>query len=169
MNEEFSSVKIMLKASIFLVVLIKYYTFAHVINKAIKNMDLYEKQGEPANKVKPKFKVGDWVINKLGDLWHIDSFDKKNYQVSDGKGNYNYFPISKQDEMRLWSEVDLEKEIKNRIDSLSNLYCYMEDLFNGNEEEGVYPIPEKVKNELFEFAKHFFELGLKAKSGTNKK
>ena len=59
-------------------------------------------------------------------------------------------------------EVDLEKEIKNGIDNLSNLYCYMEDLFNGNEEEGVYPIPEKVKNELFEFAKYFFELGLKA-------
>ena len=58
---------------------------------------------------------------------------------------------------------DLEQEIKNGIDSLSNLYCYMEDLFNGNEEEGVYPIPEKVKNELFEFAKHFFELGLKTK------
>ena len=62
-------------------------------------------------------------------------------------------------------EVDLEQEIKNSIDSLSNLYCYMEDLFNGNEEEGVYPIPEKVKNELFEFAKHFYELGLKAKKG----
>ena len=60
-------------------------------------------------------------------------------------------------------EVDLEKEIKNRIDSLSNLYCYMEDLFNGNEEEGVYPIPEKVTNELFEFAKHFYELGLTQK------
>lgn len=59
--------------------------------------------------------------------------------------------------------MDLGQEIKNRIDNLSNLYCYMEDLFNGNEEEGVYPIPEKVTNELFEFAKHFFELGLKAK------
>lgn len=60
-------------------------------------------------------------------------------------------------------EVNLEQEIKNRIDSLSNLYCYMEDLYNGKEEEGVYPIPENVKNELFEFAKHFFELGLKTK------
>ena len=58
-------------------------------------------------------------------------------------------------------DVDLEKEIKNRINSLSNLYCYMEDLFNGNEEEGVYPIPEKVTNELFEFAKYFFELGIR--------
>ncbi len=60
-------------------------------------------------------------------------------------------------------EVDLEEEIKNGIDNLPNLYCYMEDLFNGNEEEGVYPIPEKVINELFEFAKYFFELGLKTK------
>lgn len=60
-------------------------------------------------------------------------------------------------------EVNLKEEIKNRIDSLSNLYCYMEDLFNGNEEEGVYPIPEKVTNELVEFAKYFFELGLTQK------
>ena len=54
----------------------------------------------------PKFNVGDWVVNKLGDVWHIDSFDMKNYQVSDGKGNYNYFPISKQDEMHLWTIED---------------------------------------------------------------
>ena len=62
-------------------------------------------------------------------------------------------------------EIEVEQEIKNEIDNLPNLYCYMEDLFNGNEEEGIYPIPEKVKNELFEFAKHFFELGLKAQKG----
>ena len=62
-------------------------------------------------------------------------------------------------------EVNLEKEIKNRINSLCYLYCYMEDLFNGNVEEGVYPIPEKVTNELFDIAKHFFELVLKARNG----
>ena len=44
----------------------------------------------------------------------------------------------------------------------------MEDLFNGNEEEGVYPIPEKVINELSEFAKHFFELGIKTQRRTGK-
>ena len=54
----------------------------------------------------PEFKDGDWVVNKFGDVWRIDSFDKKNYQVSDEKGNYNYFPISKQDEMRLWTIDD---------------------------------------------------------------
>ena len=60
-----------------------------------------------ADKIEPKFKIGDWVVNKFGDSWHIDSFDKKNYQVSDGKGNYNYFPISKQDEMHLWTIQDV--------------------------------------------------------------
>ena len=69
-----------------------------------------EKQSEkkPTDKVEPKFKVGDWIVNKLGDLWHIDSFDKKNYQVSNKKGNHNYFPISKQDEMRHWAIQDAE-------------------------------------------------------------
>jgi len=60
------------------------------------------------------------------------------------------------------SKADLVKEIKNEIDNLSNLYCYMEDLSNGDE-EGVYPIPEKVKNELIGFAKYFYELGIKSK------
>ena len=59
-----------------------------------------------ADTIEPRFKVGDWVVNKFGDSWHIDSFDKKNYQVSDGKGNYNYFPISNQDEMHLWTIQD---------------------------------------------------------------
>lgn len=60
-------------------------------------------------------------------------------------------------------EVDLKKEIKNRKDNLCNLYCYMEDLFNGKEED-VYPIPENVTNELYDFARYFFELGLKTQN-----
>ena len=59
-----------------------------------------------SDNVEPKFKVGDWVVNKFGDSWHIDILDKKNYRVSDGKGNYNYFPISKQDEMHIWTVQD---------------------------------------------------------------
>ena len=60
-----------------------------------------------ADKIEPKFKIGDWVVNKFGDSWQIDILDKKNYRVSDGKGNYNYFPISKQDEMHLWTIQDV--------------------------------------------------------------
>lgn len=53
-----------------------------------------------------KFKVGEWVVNKFGGVWHIDSFDKKNYQVSDGGGNNNYFSIDYQDEMHHWTIAD---------------------------------------------------------------
>lgn len=60
--------------------------------------------------VEPKFHEGDWVVNKFGDSWHIDSLDNKNYQVSDGKGNYNYFPISKQDEMHIWTIQDAKDD-----------------------------------------------------------
>jgi len=66
---------------------------------------LMEDKAKTYDEVKPKFRVGDWAVNKLGHLWHIDSFDKKNYQVSNGD-KYNYFPIFKQDEMRLWSIKD---------------------------------------------------------------
>ena len=63
-------------------------------------------ESNSSDKIEPKFHEGDWVVNKLGNSWHIDSFDKKNYQVSDIKGNYNYFPISIQDRMRLWAIQD---------------------------------------------------------------
>ncbi len=56
--------------------------------------------------IEPKFKVGDWIINKFGVSYHIDSIDNKYYQVSDGKGKYNYFTLSKQDEMHLWTIQD---------------------------------------------------------------
>ena len=40
-----------------------------------------KKQGKNSiDKTKPRFDVGDWVVNKFGDSWHIDSLDKKNYQ-----------------------------------------------------------------------------------------
>lgn len=45
-----------------------------------KMYDAYRlgKQGETStDKVEPKFKVGDWVVNKFGDSWYIDSLDKK--------------------------------------------------------------------------------------------
>lgn len=83
--------------------------------EAISNMEIFELLGfekqateKDIDNVTQIFNVGEWVVNKFGDAWHIDSFDKKNYQVSDGKGNYNYFPIAKQDEMRHWSIADVK-------------------------------------------------------------
>ena len=104
---------------------------------------------EPADKVEPKFNIGDWVVNKFGDSWHIDSLDKKNYRVSDGKGNYNYFPISKQDEMHIWTIQDAKDSdilafsndtiviFKDLYNSTSfHSYCHIEDgIFDFNKDE----------------------------------
>jgi flavodoxin len=73
--------------------------------EAVKEEKVDNQNCVKPDKVEPKFKVGDWVVNKFGDVWHIDSFDKKNYQVSNGN-EYNYFPISKQNEMHLWTIQD---------------------------------------------------------------
>ena len=55
--------------------------------------------------VKPNFKVSDWVVNKFGDVWHIDSFNSEIYQVSNGD-KYCYFLIEEQDKMHLWTIQD---------------------------------------------------------------
>lgn len=78
---------------------------------------------KPFDKVEPKFKVGDCVVNKFGDSWHIVSLDKKNYQVSDEKGNYIYFPISKQDEMRpkykfIIGDIISNGKVEYRVDNI---------------------------------------------------
>ena len=85
------------------------------------------------DKNKPRFTVGDWVVNKFGNSWHIDSLDKKNYQVSDEKGNYNYFPISKQDEMHLWTIQDAkDRDVIYYRDEIS---LYKHDIKNYTKQE----------------------------------
>ena len=131
-----------------------------------------KKQDEqkPANKVEPKFNVGDWVVNKLGDSWHIDSFDKKNYQVSDGKGKYNYFPISKQDEMHLWTIKDAKDgdvltcneeillfksySVKGRI----SLYCWYNGQTNNFHSKGAVDTSLTTRNKICPATKEQREL-----------
>ena len=126
-----------------------------------------------ANKINPKFKDGEWVTNKLGDAWHIDSFDNKNYQVSDGKGKYNYFPISKQDEMHIWSIEDAKDSdilavepiegysfpfigiYKERGLDFFNSYCFIsfDGKFHesaiGHSIENIHPATKEQRNLLF--------------------
>ena len=72
-----------------------YTTSEQILANSTKTCEDKQKPIE----IKPKFHEGDWVTNKFGS-WHIDSLDKKNYQVSDGKGHYFYCPILKQDKMQ---------------------------------------------------------------------
>ena len=91
-----------------------------------------EKQGyqKSADKVEPKFHEGEWVVNKLGDSWHIDGFDKKNYQVSNVKGNYNYFPIEKQDELHHWTIQDAKDGDVLQLGKVTGIF--QEYIGNGN-------------------------------------
>lgn len=113
-----------------------------------------------ADKIEPRFKVGDWVVNKFGDSFHIDSLDKKNYQVSDGKGNYNYFPISQQDKMHLWtikddkdgdvlftsSTASHETFIFKSIDEKGNAECYFAYDSEDGFREGKYHFIGRATN-----------------------
>ena len=62
-------------------------------------------------------------------------------------------------------EVNLEKEIKFSMNNLYELGCYAQSLLENPEDyEGfAKPFPKEVNDEIANFAKHFFELGLRAK------
>ena len=63
-------------------------------------------------------------------------------------------------------EVDLEKEIQSSMNNLCELGCYAQSLLDNPEAyEFAKPFPKEVDDEIANFAKHFFELGLKTQKG----
>ena len=135
-----------------------------------------QKLYNPSNtgKNEPKFKVGDWVVNKFGDSWYIDSLDNKNYQVSDGKGNYNYFPISKQDEMHLWTIQDAKdgdilacnEEIllfkSYSVQERISLYCWYNGQTNNFHNKEVVDVSLNKRNKIFPATKEQRDALMKA-------
>ena len=47
----------------------------------------------PADKIEPKFKVGDWVVSPNGVYWHIDTIRDGRYQVSSDSGEGAEWPL----------------------------------------------------------------------------
>jgi len=147
-------------------------TQLNYIQKHWNESEYYLREKQADDKPELKFNVGDWVVNKLGVAWHIDSFDKKNYQVTGRKGNHNYFPIAKQDEMRHWTIADAKpgdvlyfsdetivifKDLYNATTFHS--YCHIEDgIFNISkddmpdwwEAEGFKPATKEQCGVLFQ-------------------
>ena len=63
-------------------------------------------------------------------------------------------------------EVDLEKEIESSMNNLCELGCYTQSLLDNPEAyEFAKPFPKEVDDELVNFARHFFELGIKTQKG----
>ena len=138
----------------------------HICNK--------DDEEKPADKVEPKFKVGDWIVNRLGNIWHIDSFDAKNYQVTTTKGEHNYFPINIQDRMHLWTIADAKPGdvlatepidaypspfvaiYKIRRPDYFNSYCLIRfdgkfyEADTGHSIENIYPATKEQRDLLFE-------------------
>ena len=128
--------------------------------------DLMSKE-KTTDMVEPKFNVGDWVVNSSGDVWHIDSFDKKNYQVSNGN-EYNYFPIAKQNEMHLWTIQDAKngdvltedsctfiiERMKSNGDAIVHCCLFDDDDFDlgftlGFDVDSTYPATKEQRDILF--------------------
>jgi len=129
----------------------------------------YEKQGEqkPIDMIEPKFHEGEWVVNRFGDVWHIDSFDGKNYQVSNGD-KHCYLPIERQGEMHLWTILDAKDGdvlaanecyvIFKEIDWL-NIKCHCEYHYMNNpmffvntfqNKDAFYPATKEQRDLLFQ-------------------
>jgi len=149
--------------------LIKKYAHSNISDMALNADHITREQLESwlekqskqnlTNKIKPKFHEGEWVVNRFGDAWHIDSFDSKNYQVSN-EDNYCYFPIKKQNEMHLWTIQDAkdgdvlftsstashETFIFKNIDEKGNVECYFAYDSEDGFREGKHHFIGRAKN-----------------------
>ena len=94
-----------------------------------------EKQSEqkPADKVEPKFKVGDWVVSPNGVYWHIDAIQNGRYEVTADTGQCGNWPLDT-NIYRLWTIQDAKDGnvltngdfpcIFKRCDDNGSLYVY---------------------------------------------
>ena len=57
------------------------------------------------DEIKPKFKVGDWVVSPNGVHWHIDSINNNRYEVSSTNGACADWPLDT-DLYHLWTIQD---------------------------------------------------------------
>jgi len=133
--------------------------YDHITREQLESWIEKQSKQNLTNKIKPKFHEGEWVVNRFGDAWHIDSFDSKNYQVSNGD-KYCYFPIKKQNEMHLWTIQDAkdgdvlftsstashETFIFKNIDENGNVKCYFAYDSEDGFREGKYHFIGRATN-----------------------
>lgn len=139
-------------------------TYSFVTKQSILAWLERQREQKPTD-VELRFKVGDWVVNKFGHVWHVDSFDKKNYQISNGKDLEDcYFKITDQDQFHLWT-IDDAKDgdvlaigneyflFKGKIEHKSSVYishCFLDlagtfRVTNGVDCGEFFPIENGIK------------------------
>ena len=101
------------------------------------------------DEIKPKFKVGDWVVSPNGVHWHIDSINNNRYEVSSTNGACADWPLDT-DLYHLWTIQDAKDgdvlTTKNFIFIFKNIdndngvryYCHYE--ISNNEEDNLFEV-----------------------------
>lgn len=107
-----------------------------------------EKQGEqkPADKVEPKFKVGDTIKDPYGNLYHIAEILDYSYKTNDGR-----FILFKNQEIYTLSNLTAwSKEDEYCLDGAIDTEMYMLDVVNGIKkfDVGNESIKEECTKEL---------------------
>lgn len=135
-----------------------------------------EKQGEKSdNNVKPKFKVGDWIVSDYDNVVYIDFITEKNYHLQLKNGYHEVMSINYVDKnWHLWTIQDakdgdvLASNLERGYDSpfiaiykergldFFNSYCFigLDGKFykgdTGHDIIGIHPSTKEQRNLLFQ-------------------
>lgn len=100
---------------------------------ADKSGDYVLVEQKPANKIEPKFRVGDWAVSPNGVYWHIDAIQNGRYEVTANTGQCGNWPLDT-NIYRLWTIYDAKDGdvltngdfpcIFKRCDGNGSLYVY---------------------------------------------
>ena len=95
----------------------------------------FEKQGEqkPADKIEPKFRVGDWVVQENIGVYKIVEICKSWYEVIDFKEHHYSISFNNENMCHLWTIQDAKDGDVLATDN--DGIC----IFDGTVEEGIYP------------------------------
>jgi hypothetical protein len=104
--------------------------FRHGVENVLDELNLkkLEKQAEkkPADKVEPKFKVGDWIIATGEVVYQIKDIQGPNVTLIEPNGDESIFDISVLDDAKLWTIADV-KDGDVLVDEDNNIGLYLEE------------------------------------------
>ncbi len=112
-----------------------------VLETLIEDLHRFEKQGNPADKVEPKFHVGDWIIsNKAHEDYRVCKItDIKNgyYTIESiyGYKGYNHFNVF-EESYRLWSIEDAK--VGDVLVYEDEISLYKHDIKNCTKQETTF-------------------------------
>ena len=97
-----------------------------------KNYTFCTIEQNPADKVEPRFKVGDWVVSPTGVYWHIDRIENNRYEVTSDTGKCADWSLDT-DLYHLWTIQDAKDG-----DVLNSMRVQATIIFKGFADDGKH-------------------------------